>query len=47
MTPPRNRALVRLAGVAAALSLALAVAGFRHVVPEEFALVGLALSAIL
>jgi hypothetical protein len=43
MTPTPNRALVRLAGVAAALSLALAVAGFRQVVPEEFALVGLAL----
>jgi hypothetical protein len=38
-----NRALVRLAGIAAALSLVLAVAGFRRVVPEEFALVGLAL----
>ena len=43
MTRTPNRALVRLAGVAAALSLALAVAGFRHVVPEEFALIGLAL----
>lgn len=43
MTPTPNRALVRLAGFAAALSLVLAVAGFRHVVPEEFALLGLAL----
>ncbi|TFG46437.1 MAG: hypothetical protein E4H41_02260 [Gemmatimonadales bacterium] len=38
-----GRALVRLAAVAAALSLAVAVAGFRGVIPEEFALLGLAL----
>ena len=43
MTSPSHRVLVRLAAVAAALSLVLAVAGFRHVVPEEFALLGLAL----
>ncbi len=35
--------MVRLAAVAAALSLAVAVAGFRGVIPEEFALLGLAL----
>jgi len=43
MASTSHRVLVRLAAVAAALSLALAVAGFRHVVPEEFALLGLAL----
>jgi hypothetical protein len=43
MTRTPNRALVRLAGVAAALSLVLAIAGFRHVVPEQFALLGLLL----
>jgi hypothetical protein len=43
MTSTPNRALVRLAGVAAALSLVLAVAGFRQVVPRELALLGLAL----
>jgi len=45
MSPTPNRALVRLAGFAAALSLALAVAGFRQVIPQEFALLGLALFA--
>lgn len=43
MTYAPNRALVRLAGLAAALSLVVAVAGFRHVIPEAFAFLGLAL----
>ncbi|MDH4133128.1 MAG: hypothetical protein OEV95_15125 [Gemmatimonadota bacterium] len=42
-----NRALSRLAAVAAALSLALAVAGFRRVLPGEFAFLGLALFVAL
>jgi len=43
MTGTPSRALVRLAAIAAALSLLLAVAGFRRVIPGEFALLGLAL----
>lgn len=43
MTGTPSRALVRLAAIAAALSLFLAVAGFRRVIPGEFALLGLAL----
>jgi hypothetical protein len=38
-----NRWLTRLAALAAALSLAVAVAGFRRVIPGEFAFLGLAL----
>lgn len=43
MPTSTNRALVRLAGVAAVLSLVVAVAGFRRVLPETFAFLGLAL----
>lgn len=43
MPTSTNRALVRLAGVAAVLSLVVAIAGFRRVLPEDFAFLGLAL----
>ena len=43
MPSSQHRALVRLAGVAAAASLVIAIAGFRRIVPEDFAFIGLGL----
>lgn len=45
MASSLTRAVVRLSGVAAAMSLVVAVAGFRRVIPAEFASLGLALFA--
>ncbi|HQR18195.1 MAG TPA: hypothetical protein PK948_07480, partial [Gemmatimonadales bacterium] len=45
MATARNRGLVWLTALAAALALAVAIAGFRDVLPRVFALLGLALFA--
>jgi hypothetical protein len=45
MATARNRGLVWLTALAAALALAVAIAGFRDVLPRVFALLGLAMFA--
>lgn len=45
MATARNRGLVWLTALAAALALAVAIAGFRDVLPGGFALLGLAIFA--
>lgn len=45
MTTARNRGLVWVTALAAALALAIAIAGFRDVLPPAFALIGLAMFA--